>query len=223
MDERPVLRTSRRALLAAAGGAAAALAAESLARPLPAAATDNMPLIVGQANQATKETSLQVEYPRAQGMNAFAVRTVGMPCAVLAEAAGGDAMRASGTGVNGRGIWAYGEEDYGVHGVSGSGVGVHGQGDAPGWAFMSTGRVGFSTSGLGTVPIGKNRAIIGPPQLTAGTIDQYARVLITLMSNPKGVQVSHVQIYPASGRFAVFLTANAKVDTRFAYFVISGG
>ena len=220
MDEKPTARTSRRALLAAAGGAAAALAAESLVRPLPAAAVDDRPLILGQANTAGKETSLEVHYADAHAQNALSVRSLGLSSGISVEATGGDAMRASGTGINGRGLWAFSDEDQAINAATHTGTGVYASGGT-GYALYTSGKVGFDASGLGTVPKGKSRAVVTP--LAGGVLHGSPRVLVTLMSDPgAGVLVKFVQVDAIAGTFAVNLTAKAKSNTRFAYFVISG-
>ena len=230
MDGKPTTRTSRRALLAAAGGAAAALAAESLARPLSAAATDDSPLTLGQANTATRETSLDVHYADASAESAFTVRSMATHGIVVETVGGADAMRVAATGHDTRGLWVRSEVGDTITASSdGPGVAVRALAISnQGWALEAHGRVKLNTSGLGTVLKGRSSATVSP--LARGVLDRnVSKILVTLMSNPKGLQLSHVEIGPTSGLgdslptgFTVHLTAKAKSDVRFAWFVISG-
>jgi len=62
-DDTATVARSRRSVLAAVAGAAASLAAASLGRPLPAAAADGDPLLLGQQNQANNLTELGGDLP----------------------------------------------------------------------------------------------------------------------------------------------------------------
>jgi hypothetical protein len=224
MDENPTTQTSRRALLAAAGGAAAALAVESLVRPLPAAATDDSALMVGRLNTATKETSLELQNPGVGVQNAFRVRSVGVPnghgCAISARGTGQT------TGISGL------SEDYnGVEGASYTGCGVMAH-SVSGTALFADNKVLFNTAGKGTVPKGEDRVVVHAfVEWSPSTLNGWTKILVTLMSDPGSVAVKYVQVDPPASEesgetpyatsFTVYLTAKAKDDLRFAYFVIS--
>jgi hypothetical protein len=223
MDEKPVTRTSRRALLAAAGGAAAALAAESLVRPLPAAAADGEPLVVGQANTATTETSLEVQDPFEYVENALEVRSAGLP-----YGGHGCAIRARGAGQT-IGMLGLSEDYTGVEGASYTGIGVHAH-SVSGTALFVDNRAIFNTAGFGWVPKGQDRVIVQAfSEWSPATLSGISRIFVTLMADPGSVAIKYVKVdppaeeggsFPYASSFTVYLTAKAKSDLRFAYFVI---
>ena len=110
----PVTPRSRRAVLAGAIGGVAAAAASSLVRPSTVSATDHSPLVVGEANTATLQTTLTNSTAGATTLSAVTAAT-GSGTAVLGTSSAGRgitgstqtgiAMRAA-AGADGVGVWA---------------------------------------------------------------------------------------------------------------------
>jgi hypothetical protein len=242
-------RPSRRALLAAAGGAAAALAAESLARPLSAAAADHDSVKLGEVNLSSNETSIRYQRADAMVAPAFSVQSRNQGAAIHAEGDGlavsafssqGTALMATvdGSGsqpavqaecVNGPAVWGSSEAAPGVRGtgavgISGEsteGIGVRAVSEK-GVALKAEGPVQFSSSGLGTVLKGAASAKVVPLQ----PLSLRSKILVTLMSDPGRATLKYVRVFDSTrsrlpSYFVVYLVATAPANVRFAWFVIS--
>jgi hypothetical protein len=139
-------------------GVAAVLTAEALARPAPAAAANGDPVILGQLNTETSQTTIT---DPAFGGGALAVNATG--------GGGGNAIEASnlsGFGVAGDGLGA------GVRGVSSTGDGVQGEstshngvygqsGTTFSVVFTASGVHGITDSAGGAGVLGENASVSG--------------------------------------------------------------
>jgi hypothetical protein len=140
---------SRRALLAGAAAGAAVLAADQLARPLAARATDGSPVLLGQSNNATAATEIVTNAADALRVQGRAIGVDGRTTGTTTE----ETMFQDGViGVAGRvqgptgfGIALYGEGANGC-GVLGQGghCGVHGYGVKAGVEGKSMAGAGIS-------------------------------------------------------------------------------
>ena len=148
---------SRRALLTGAAAGVAVLAAEQLARPLAAQAADGDPVLLGQYQNSSTETSITGGGLRVEGgVLGFAVIAHGVndgpgllassdhePVVTPESTRGsGDAIR--GESGSGTGMYGSSESGEGVHGESESGSGVVGN------SATAFGVVGSSGADIGT-------------------------------------------------------------------------
>jgi hypothetical protein len=143
----PVTPRSRRAVLAGALSGVAAAVASSLVRPSMVGATDHSPLIVGEANTATLQTTLTNSTAGATTLSAVAT---GTGSAILATGLAGRGITGSTqTGIAVRAVSA--STGYAVYATSASSISVLGvAGSAlPTTAFGSVGVVGFRADGTG--------------------------------------------------------------------------
>jgi hypothetical protein len=110
----PVTPRSRRAVLAGAIGGVAAAAASSLIRPSTVSATDHSPLVVGEANTATLQTTLTNSTVGATTLSAVTAAT-GSGTAILGKSSAGRGITGStqtgiaarvAAGADGVGVWA---------------------------------------------------------------------------------------------------------------------
>jgi len=110
----PVTPRSRRAVLAGAIGGVAAAAASSLIRPSTVSATDHSPLVVGEPNTATLQTTLTNSTVGATTLSAVTAAT-GSGTAILGTSSAGRGITGStqtgiaarvAAGADGVGVWA---------------------------------------------------------------------------------------------------------------------
>jgi hypothetical protein len=148
----PVTPRSRRAVLAGAIGGVAAAAASSLIRPSTVTATDHSPLIVGEANSATLQTTLT---------NA----TVGATTLSAVTAATGSGTALLGTSSAGRGITGSTQSGIALRAAAGAdGVGA--------WVTSTTGIALRASSGGQAANISSSSASVPSlvSQSTGGTV-----------------------------------------------------
>jgi hypothetical protein len=130
----PTSPRSRRALLTAAVAATAVTVAEAVARPLPVAGADGDPFVLGAANTATAQTSLN----GGTANRALDVETNSLGAEAIRGRSdtggiGVHGISADGTGVIGEdlgvgtGVYGRANDGYGVHGISTDFAGVYGQ------------------------------------------------------------------------------------------------
>lgn len=133
----------------------------------------------------------------------------------------GIAMSATGGYGEGPGVGVHGQSGTGV-GVlgitAGAGTGVEARTHSPaGTALLVNGPSRFSTVGIGVVPAGKSEVFVGDPGVTEGS-----HITVTLVSDPGVRSVHWVDRDPGSG-FTVHLTSappNRRPTTTFSYFVV---
>jgi hypothetical protein len=222
---------SRRALLTAALAATAVTAADAVARPLSVAAADGDPFVLGAANTATSETSLNGgSAERALGVQTFSLGAEAIRgrsdsgVGVRGIADEGTGVRGDvfgvGTGVYGEagdGVGVHGFSNYfaGVHGQSAEGIGVHAEASA-GNALHVTGRAHFSRSGKATVTAGHLSVTVTVHGGLAGTPLCFAN----LRSYRAGVAVAAVRPnYPTAGKMRIYLTKAVSSSTSVAWIV----
>jgi hypothetical protein len=238
MANETTVHDSRRAILAAGAGGLAAVIAQAIGRPFTTLAT-HLPGF-GHDNTASATTNLTTEgtvNPALQvvsfgsfsqntaivGVSAQDTTQEGLPPAIPANTA---VYGYSRHGDNPRGV--VGEGGTGVLGLGGiAGIAVRGnttQGIAgyfqatTGKALYTQGAVQFfGASGLNTILAGTRSKTV----YTRIDVTNNSKVLVTLMSDPGGTTtVQRVRRDVINNRFTVYLTANARSNTQFAYFLM---
>jgi hypothetical protein len=163
-------RRTRRHLLAGGAAAVGAVAAEALTRATPASAANGNPIIIGQLNQASSNTSVNDN----GGDTAFTALGTASGTALEGDAVNGTGV--SGTSVSGTGVsGTTGSTAAGAAAVTGeitsvspgalsaavrgtndgtgaNGIGVHGSHAGDGWGVYGTSRGGIGV--FGNVPAG---------------------------------------------------------------------
>ena len=210
---------SRRSVLAAAAAAAAAGAAATLARPLPAAAADGDPLILGQRNQADTETTLDgaligkrfllVENLDAEPHAAVIGRSLN-GVGVYGQSEGSDPVL---TGNASAGLWGAATTPAGIGVVAVSG-------DLTGTALWVQGKVRLRTrSGRATVRAGRSSVDI---DLTKGGLAGTPLCFANLMSHRPGTFVTSVRPnYPVAHKARIYLNREVTSNTYVAWFVLN--
>jgi hypothetical protein len=163
-DAPPSSAIGRRRLLIGGATAGAAAVAAVVASPIPAAAGNGNPLVLGAPNnEATATTGLSSTLASDPTKAAFKVTSTGDGRAIEgvsgpgAFAIGVAGFSTTGTGVYGRsdvtGVWGQSANEYGVYGASDNSIGVYGAGTSDAGVFgqsaSASGVVGISTSNAG--------------------------------------------------------------------------
>ena len=224
---------SRRALLTAALAATAVTVAEAVARPLPAAAADGDPFVLGAANTATSQTSLtggsadralDVQTgPFSPNAEAIRGRADGVGVHGISEDVGigvlgeclGVGTGVYGKGGDGNGVHGFSTDFAGVYGESSDGIGVAAKSDY-GTALGVNGKAHFSRSGRATVTAGHLSVTVTVHGGLAGSPLCFAN----LRSYRSGVAVAAVRPnYPSAGKMRIYLTKAVSSSTSVAWIV----
>jgi len=224
-------RRSRRQLLTrGAGTLAAVLTAETLARPVPAAAADGNPVTLGQLNTETTLTEITNSTDNANTLRCSARGSGDAVQAVSDSGAGVSGNSGPGVGVqgvtnNGTGVMGLSTSGIAMVGKSqGFGDGVHGE--APlGIGVKATGKTAlqvngpavFNRSGIVTVAAGHSTVTNTGIALTAASL-----VLATIQGNVAGVFVQGVtRVTGSSGSFTIHLNKTVSKSVKVAWFAIN--
>ena len=225
---------SRRALLTAALAATAVTVAEAVARPLPAAAADGDPFVLGAANTAASQTSLTsgsddsaLHVQSAAGnptAEAIRGRTDGGGVGVHGISGDGIGVLGESLGV-GPGVYGKGGDGHGVHGFSTDFAGVYGESadgvgvlavSSAATALQVNGKAHFSRSGKATVTAGHLSVTVTVHGGLAGSPLCFAN----LRSYRSGVAVAAVRPnYPSAGKMRIYLTKSVSSSTSVAWIV----
>lgn len=208
--------TSRRAVLVAAVGAAAATAADAILPQQHARAANGDPLILGQANVAGDQTTLEGQV--------FLQTPPTPPGAITLEVAGSGNVAVY---AHGGGTGVFGETEgvtatSGVIGVANGEVGVGVSALNPyGVGLFVRGKAKLaSRSGRVTVSAGKSFVDVDLRQ--KGGLTGTPLCFANLMSYRPGVFVTTVRPnYPADGRVRIYLNRAVSSNTFVAWFVLN--
>ena len=235
---------SRRAILGASLGAIAATLAGGLARPAPARATDDDPMVVGgeySATSATKLTNaanasdvLVGESTSGVGVRGSSATNDGMLGSSTSLAgvhgfagAGSIPAPSAKTGVYGRcdidftsrGVSGASANGSGVYGTTGYGAALHGvAASARGFGLRTSGRLDLrKASGLVPINAGAKSVYLVP----GIDMDKNSFAIATLNGSAGGTTTVHrVEIDTTANTITIYLTANATQFVRVAWLVL---
>ena len=218
---------SRRAILAAAAGAVAASAAAILGRPMPAAADDGDPLVLGQANVAQTGTSLQGDFGVTGTLESSTLlRATNSQFGPAIFAAGPnravEAVSDEGTALLGTTLGTGGPGGAGVqgHASEANGYGVWASNAQLETALRVTGKARLTRSGRATVSAGRSSVDID--LRTKGGLTGTPLCFANLMSYRPGVFVTTVRPnYPVTGKARIYLNRTVSANTFVAWFVLN--